>query len=103
SPTYASHIEQILFAEGVPKFVPLLEDSGWKIDIDAMKRAITKKTKAIILCNPINPTGTIFSESEMREIAKLVIDNNLFIITDEAYDFLIYDGLPYFSLLSIPE
>jgi len=103
SPTYASHIEQILFAEGVPKFVPLLEESGWRIDIAAIERAINPKTKAIVLCNPINPTGTIFNEEELRAIAALVLKHNLFIITDEAYDFLIYDNLPYFSLLSLPE
>lgn len=103
SPTYASHIEQILFAEGVPKFVPLIEDSGWKLDIDALRQAITPKTKAIILCNPINPTGTVFSREELQAVAKLVLEHNLFIITDEAYDFLIYDNLPYFSLLSVPE
>ena len=103
SPTYASHIEQVLFAEGIPKFVPLLEEGGWKIDVAAMRRAITRKTKAIVLCNPINPTGTIFAEEELRAIAALVLEHNLFIITDEAYDFLVYDGRPFFSLLSIPE
>jgi aminotransferase len=103
TPTYASHIEQILFAEGTPVFVPLLEEGGWKMDIEAMRLAVTGKTKAIVLCNPINPTGTVFAEEELRAIADLVIERDLFVITDEAYDFLVYDGLPYFSLLSIPE
>lgn len=103
SPTYASHIEQVLFAEGEPRFVPLLEDDGWKLDIAGIKKAITNKTKAIILCSPINPTGTVFSESELRSVAKLVVENDLFIISDEAYDFLVYDGLSHFSLMSIPE
>lgn len=103
SPTYASHIEQILFAEGVPRFVPLIEESGWKIDIPAMRKAITAKTRAIVLCNPINPTGTIFREDELRAIAEMVLEHNLYVIVDEAYDFLVYDGLPYFSLLSVPE
>jgi aminotransferase len=103
SPTYASHIEQVLFAEGVPVFAPLSEEEGWKIDIAAMRRAITKKTRAIVLCNPVNPTGTTFREAELRAIADLVLEHDLFVITDEAYDFLVYDNQPYFSLLSMPE
>jgi aminotransferase len=103
SPTYASHIEQVLFAEGEPRFVPLLESGGWKLDIEGIRKAITKKTKAIILCSPINPTGTVFSESELRAVAEIVLEHNLFIISDEAYDFLVYDKLTHFSLMSIPE
>lgn len=103
SPTYASHIEQILFAEGIPKFVPLNYEEGWKLDLDAIRKSITTKTKAIIICNPVNPTGSVFNESELRELANIVIENNLYIIADEAYDFLVFDQKPYFSLLSIPE
>jgi aminotransferase len=103
SPTYASHIEQVLFAEGEPRFVPLLESGGWKLDIEGIRKAITKKTKAIILCSPINPTGTVFSESELRAVAEIVLEHNLFIISDEAYDFLVYDKLTHFSLMAVPE
>lgn len=103
SPTYASHIEQVLFAEGVPKFISLIEKDGWKLDIDNMRKAISKKTKAIVLCNPVNPTGTVFSEKELRAIADLVLEHDLFLVADEAYDFLVYDQVPYSSLASIPE
>jgi aminotransferase len=103
SPTYASHIEQVLFAEGVPKFVPLVEDSGWKLDTAAIRKAVSKNTKAIVLCNPVNPTGTVFSETELNEIADIVLEHDLFLILDEAYDFLVYDGLPYFSLISLSD
>jgi aminotransferase len=103
SPTYASHIEQVLFAEGQPRFVPLIEELGWKLDIDGMRKAISKKTKAIILCNPVNPTGTVFSETDLRAIAEIVLENDLFLVLDEAYDFLVYDNTPYFSLISMPE
>lgn len=103
SPTYASHIEQVLFAEGIPKFVPLVEERGWTLDIERLEKSISAKTKAIVLCNPINPTGTVFTEKELRELADLVLKHNLYVIADEAYDFLIYDGLPYFSLLSLTQ
>lgn len=103
SPTYASHIEQILFAEGQPRFVPVLEQEGWRLDVDAIAKAITKKTKAIILCNPVNPTGAVFPESDLRAVAELVLANDLYLIMDEAYDFLLYDDTPYFSPMSISE
>ncbi len=103
SPTYSSHIEQILFAEGKPVFVPLIEDQEWKLDLEGFKRAITSKSKAIFLCNPMNPTGAVFSQGELEMLAQIALEHNLFVINDEAYDFLVYDNLPYFSLTSIPD
>ncbi len=103
SPCYASHIEQVLFAEGEPVFAELKEDDGWKLDLAAIKKLIGPKTKAIVISNPVNPTGCVFSKDELLELAKLVLEHELFIISDEAYDFLIYDGLPYYSLISMPE
>jgi aminotransferase len=103
SPNYSSHIEQILFAEGIPVFVPLIEEEGWKLDIDGFRRAVTDRTKAIVICNPMNPTGAVFSREELTALADLALSRDLFIVADEAYDFLVYDGLPHFSLASIPE
>lgn len=103
SPNYASHIEQILFAEGVPVFVPLLEEEGWKIDISGMKKAVTPRTKAILVCNPMNPTGAALSYEEAGAIADLAIERDLFVIADEAYDFLVYHPLRHASLTAIPE
>lgn len=103
APAYESHFVQVQFAEGEPVFVPLIEKESWKPDIEKIKSAITKKTKAIIICDPANPTGAIFEEQDLRKIAELAIQNDLFLITDETYDFLVYDGKPHFSLVSLPE
>jgi aminotransferase len=103
SPNYSSHIEQVLFAEGIPVFVPLMEEEGWKLDIEGFRKAVTKKTKAIVVCNPMNPTGAVFSEKELRALAEIALEKDLFVVTDEAYDFLVYDDTPHFSLASIPE
>lgn len=103
SPSYSSHIEQILFAEGVPKFVALEEGEDWTLNPEALRKAITSKTKALILCSPSNPTGAVFTEKQLREVAAIILEHNLFVILDETYDFLVYDNQPYFSLLSIPE
>jgi aminotransferase len=102
SPNYASHIEQVLLAEGVPVFVPLSE-SDWQLDVDAIRRAITPRTRAVILCNPHNPTGAHFREADLRAVAALACEHDFFVIADETYDFLVYDGRQHFSLAALPE
>jgi aminotransferase len=101
SPNYASHIEQVLLAEGIPIFAPLHEHD-WQLDIQRIQEAVTPRTRGIILCNPHNPTGANFAESDLRVLADLAIRNNLFIICDETYDFLVYDKARHFSLTTVP-
>ncbi|MBI2136600.1 pyridoxal phosphate-dependent aminotransferase [Candidatus Woesearchaeota archaeon] len=102
TPGFSSHIEQILLAGGVPKFVPLIEKIGWQLDVNAFKKAITKKTKAIILCNPNNPTGSVYSKKDLQEIEQLVLKHNIILILDEPYDFLLYDNATHYSPASNP-
>lgn len=97
SPCFASHIEQVIQFGGIPKFVPLIEDQNWKLDIAACGRAITPRTKVILFSNPSNPTGAVMSEEEIRGLAKLAQDHDLIIIADETYDFLTYDGVHHIS------
>ncbi len=102
SPNYASHIEQVLLAEGVPVFVPL-DESSWRLDVEGVRRAITPRTKAIVLCNPHNPTGANFPEEDLRKVAELAVEHDFFVISDETYDFLVYDNESHFSVTSLPE
>ncbi len=102
SPTYASHIEQILFAEGRPVFVPLIEQNGWHVDVNAFRAAITPRTKAILICNPSNPTGAVLAPADVRALADLAIEHDLFLIADETYDFLTYDA-PFSSFSGLPD
>ena len=101
SPTYASYTEQVLLAGGIPKYVPQTAD--WDLDLEAIQRAITPKTKALMLCNPGNPTGTVFSDQQTLALGKLALANNFVLITDDAYDFLVYDGAMPLNLLSLSE
>jgi len=103
SPCFSSHQEQVRLAEGVPVFVPLIEEEGWRLDVEAVERAITPRTKALVMCNPANPTGAVFPEADLRRIAQLALEHELFIISDEAYAFLVYDGRSFFSLDQIAE
>ena len=91
TPGYASHIEQIQLAEGVPVFAPL-KTEDWELDPEAAARAVSPKTKAIILCNPGNPTGAVFSAEAVRAVCDLALEHNLVIIADETYDSLVYEG-----------
>lgn len=102
SPNYASHIEQVLLAEGIPVFVPL-EESAWQLDVGRIRDAVTQKTRAIVLCNPHNPTGANFREEDLRAVAELAVQRDIVLIADETYDFLVYDGGTHFSLAGIPE
>ncbi|RPH42913.1 MAG: pyridoxal phosphate-dependent aminotransferase [Desulfobulbaceae bacterium] len=101
SPTYASYIEQILLAGGIPRFVPLT--NTWGLDLEAISRAVTPRTRAIMLCNPGNPTGTVFADAETIALCRLAVAHNFVVITDEAYDYMVYDGEMPLSPLSIDE
>lgn len=104
SPTYASHKEVISLAGCTPVFVPLNETTGWTLELDKFSKAITQKTKAILFCNPNNPTGTIYGREQLTGLAELAKKHNLFIISDEVYkDFIYETGEKTFSLAEIPE
>ncbi len=106
TPDYASHITQVRIARhgGRPIFVPLTEtEKGWLLDSEKIEAAITQHTKAILVCNPCNPTGKVYTYEELKEIARIAIKYNLFIITDEMYEYFLYDGNKHISIGSFPE
>jgi len=103
TPTYSTHANQVMLASGIPVFVPTIEDEGFKLDVDAIRAAVTPKTKAILYCSPSNPTGTVFSEDELRAVAEIALEHDLYIITDEAYEYFVFDDHKHFSIGSIPE
>ncbi|MBN2428423.1 MAG: pyridoxal phosphate-dependent aminotransferase [Deltaproteobacteria bacterium] len=90
SPTYASHVEQVLLAEGVPVMVPLRTED-WGLDLEALDRAVTPRTRLVVICNPSNPTGAVFSDADMQALGELALRHNLIIISDETYDSIVFD------------
>jgi aminotransferase len=89
APCYASHIEQVQLAEGVPVFASLRR-ADWSLDAEAVRRAITPRTKAIVLCSPGNPTGAVFDEADMAAVCELAMAHDLLVISDETYDYVTY-------------
>jgi aminotransferase len=103
SPTYSTHIRQVVMASGRPILIPTVEEDGFTWDLDAVRKAITSRTRAILYCSPSNPTGTVFSEAHLKALAEIALEHNLVIITDEAYEYFVFDGHRHFSIGSIPE
>lgn len=103
SPTYSTHIQQVVIASRKPVLVPTIEEEGFIWDIDGIRDAITSRTKAIMYCSPSNPTGTVFSDEQLRQLAEIALENDLMVITDEAYEYFTYNGHTHFSIASIPE
>lgn len=103
TPTYSTHARHVQLASAKPVYVPVIEEDGFELDIEAVRRKITDKTKAIILCSPANPTGAVFSKSTLLELGEIALKNNLFIITDEAYEYFVYDNAEHFAIGSVPE
>lgn len=103
SPYWVSYPELIKMADATPVFVPTHVENGFAPDVEALKKAVTDKTKAIILNSPSNPSGAVFPESDLRAIAAIAEEKDLMIISDEIYDCLLYDGAKHFSVTQISE
>ncbi len=101
-PGYPSYAQYIGFFDG--KVVPyrLIEDEDWRPDIDMIRDRITDKTKAIVVINPNNPTGAVYSEKDLRAIGDIAVEYDIPIISDEIYDKIVFGG-EYFSMSRLPE
>lgn len=99
-PCWVSYAEMIRMAGAVPVFVPVREDD-YGLDLEAIERAVTAQTKAIVICTPNNPTGAVYSEESLRRLAGLAVKRDFFIVADEIYEKLVYDGARHFSVASV--
>jgi aminotransferase len=102
TPNYSTHIRQIRVASAVPVFVPAVEENGWRLDLDALKEKITPRTKAFLFCSPVNPTGAVFEEDQLEPLAEILLENDLYAVTDESYEYFTFDGARHVSPASLP-
>jgi len=100
-PYWVSYPEMVKMADAVPVFIDCSEKNEFKLEIDKLVKAITPKTKALLLNSPSNPTGSIYTKNELEAIVQVAIDNNILIISDEIYEKLVYDNEKHISIASL--
>lgn len=103
APFWVSYFEMVKMVGGVPVIVTAEESAGFKLTAEQLESAITPKTKAILLNNPSNPTGMIYSREELQALTDVCVRHDLYIIADEIYYRLVYDGRAFTSVASLGE
>ena len=101
-PYYPQHIGKIELAGGVPVPVPLDATNGYAIDAARIEASITARTKMIVLINPCNPTGRVYTHEELTALADLAIRHDLIVVSDEVYEEIVYDEAEHISIASLP-
>ena len=100
-PFYGYHVNTLLSLRIQPKAVAMAMHT-WEIDFDALRAAITPRTRAVIVNSPSNPCGKVFTRAELEQIAALAEEHDLFILTDEIYEYFLFDGTEHVSPGSLP-
>jgi aminotransferase len=102
-PCFPNYIGQIMLTGARPVSVPVYEENDFKIRAMDIKKAVTSKTRGIVLNSPSNPLGSLLDRAEIARIAHVAEENDLLVFSDECYERLLYDGQEYFSMAQIPE
>jgi aspartate aminotransferase len=100
SPYWVSYPDQVILNDATPVIVKTYESEGFMLKPEELEKHITKKTKALILNSPSNPTGLIYDRKTLERIAETAVKNNIYVISDEIYEKLIYDGAGHVSIAS---
>ncbi len=103
TPCWVSYIEQVKLFDGIPVITPTKEQDNFKLNAKDFEKKITGKTKAIVLNSPNNPTGAVIQKEELRKIARLAVENQLFVISDEVYELLVYNDDKCFSIAAFDD
>ena len=100
-PAYAYHVSAVLAVEAVPRVVPL-RAPDWEFSSTDLEQAVTSRTTAIVVNTPGNPSGKVFTRVELERIAEFANRHDLFVLTDEIYEYFLFDGREHVSLASLP-
>jgi aminotransferase len=100
-PFYGYHVNTMLSLRMKPVAQPLAAGT-WELDVDALRAAITPKTRAILINTPSNPCGKVFTRSEIEAIGEIAVEHDLFLITDEIYEYFLFDGTKHTSASALP-
>jgi aspartate aminotransferase len=100
-PYWTTYETIIQMAEAVPVIIPTTEQEGFRVSLDVLERSLTPRTKAIMLNSPSNPTGSMYSHDELAAIAKLAIARGIYIIADDIYEKIVFDGRVQTSIIQL--
>jgi aspartate/methionine/tyrosine aminotransferase len=104
APYWTTYPEAVKLAGGTPVEVFAGEDQGYMVTVDQLEAARTPRTKALLFCSPSNPTGSVYSPEQIREIGQWAVANGIWVVTDEIYEHLTYDGARSVSMpVEVPE
>ncbi len=98
APYWVSYPEIVKLAEGKPIVIDTLEENSYKITPQQLEQAITPRSKLFVLNSPSNPTGTVYTPEEIRSLARVLIDRDLWVVSDEIYENILYDGAEHLSI-----
>lgn len=101
APYWVSYPDQVLLNDAVPVIVETTEKEGFRLSAAQLEKAVTKKTKALVLNSPSNPTGLAYDRKTLEEIAAIAVKHQIYVISDEIYEKLLYDGFQHFSIASL--
>ncbi|AEG60567.1 pyridoxal phosphate-dependent aminotransferase [Desulforamulus ruminis] len=101
APYWVTHLEQIKLAGAEPVIVQTRQENGFKLTAEELQAAITPKTRVFLLNSPSNPTGGVYQKDELAALGRVLLENNIAVISDEIYEKLMYDGLEHVSIASI--
>ncbi len=100
-PYWVSYTEMVKLAGGVPVLVPTSASTGYKLTAEQLRRAITPKTRLFVLNSPSNPTGMVYTAAEIEAIAEVVVEQDIWVVSDEIYGKILYDGAKHLSIGSL--
>ena len=103
APYWVNYVEVAKLCGAVPVVVSAREENGFSVTAEQVAAAITPRTRVVVVNSPNNPTGRVLREDAVRGIAELAVKHDLFVISDEVYRSLVYDGIPYLSIFDLPE
>ena len=101
APYWVSYPDQIRLADGEPVIVPTRAEEGFRWDAGDVADAITDRTVGLVINSPSNPSGAVFDEATLNALADLALEHDLWIITDDIYSYITYDGVPFCSILKL--
>ncbi|MEG0012525.1 MAG: pyridoxal phosphate-dependent aminotransferase [Cellulosilyticaceae bacterium] len=103
APFWLSYPEMVKMAGGVPKTLFTVKENGFKLKPEELKAHITDQTKAIIINSPSNPTGLVYTREELKALADIAVENDLWIVSDEIYEYLVYGDITHTCIASLSD